>query len=968
MPNQRCTNCSQASRPCTYDEPSKPRGPPKAYITGLEDEVEKLEALLKQLHPNGDYSKQLGPPVVRDSWKDDADTQQPLWSNSLPVEVRVSIPLTSVLDDTDQDSSEEILDVLELPIHGERMQKLQLRGDEEPLPKESTEHTYARFHGKSSPVGLVGVTQMFKMMHLLDHGTKHDARLDGSDYAGSIPRSKSPAFQPTHYRPKFWKMPERERQWEQRDMNVQSLIMQLLSAFPPADLIPELMRVYFLHSNCPLPLLHRPTFERQWKENLHHTNVWFTAVCLGVFAIASRWSSDSRVVPDGATTPSGSPDWSLAGWKYCKAGIGLLEVRRRLFCPTTLFELQSFSLFSTYLRDSAHRPLTWVLVGCAIRKAQDVGVHRKKVHGREPTAESELWKRVFWCLVILDRFESAVTGRPALVGEEDFDVDLPLEVDDEYWEANDSGVTFQQPKDVPANKIISFNQIIKLSRNLAFALKTLYAADKERILSGLSPSSWRRAILKHISAGLEGWYKGVPEHLSWLHQTENSPHKVDAAVLHTTYRLIEMLIYQMFIPNFITSSSALSEFNDHGRLSPSDVAPLDLCVDAAHDCANISDRQNLIALSTWPIYIYASQVASTILLIKIWSVKMQEKALHARGVEDVKPPMVTLEPLYKSLKILSNILDMAECRWGFVSPYLQEFRRALPDNLPDEIPLPDVANKNDVDCPASHLELEDPSYPNLVQPSPQQPFSTNSLSQSASSHQPPRRSQNRLSYSSESSYSLQSASQPAQSLPFNEASSAQHVRAEGRHSQDLPSIDYLTPTEYRLRQHSTDGPLTTKLNDDVIAPYNSNRRRLDEDLALPSLYDRSKLSSLNDSSPTLPSFNPRTLHPIRSLPYLRHPVPFTSHDNNAHRTREGLKTDAGRHGDSAGTTGSLTQNIDITILGHSYPLKPNGLSTKQDRRHASQPERVIAPHDWPANSNKPCTRPVLDTDILSHKN
>ncbi|KAJ3001766.1 hypothetical protein NUW54_g6226 [Trametes sanguinea] len=56
MPDNVCSNCIANSRSCTYVEGSKPRGPPKAYVVGLEDRVEKMEALLRrvsvQTHPS----------------------------------------------------------------------------------------------------------------------------------------------------------------------------------------------------------------------------------------------------------------------------------------------------------------------------------------------------------------------------------------------------------------------------------------------------------------------------------------------------------------------------------------------------------------------------------------------------------------------------------------------------------------------------------------------------------------------------------------------------------------------------------------------------------------------------------------------------------------------------------------------------------------------------------------------------
>lgn len=56
-----------------------------------------------------------------------------------------------------------------------------------------------------------------------------------------------------------------------------------------------------------------------------------------------------------------------------------------------------------------------------------------------------------------------------------FDLDHPLEVDDEYWETPDSAPTFKQPADKPA-KVAFFNCYLKLNQILAFALRTIASA------------------------------------------------------------------------------------------------------------------------------------------------------------------------------------------------------------------------------------------------------------------------------------------------------------------------------------------------------------------------------------------------------------------------------------------------------------------------------------------------------------
>ena len=129
----------------------------------------------------------------------------------------------------------------------------------------------------------------------------------------------------------------------------------------------------------------------------------------------------------------------------------------------------------------------WSLSGIGLRLAQDVGAHRKKVYGNPISPEDESWKRTFWCLIAIDRLASSTMGRiPAIYDSEyaftfvfwrllihpSIDVDLPLEVDDEYWSPSDPSLAFQQPADKPA-QASAFIKLLKLSSIMAYALQTI---------------------------------------------------------------------------------------------------------------------------------------------------------------------------------------------------------------------------------------------------------------------------------------------------------------------------------------------------------------------------------------------------------------------------------------------------------------------------------------------------------------
>jgi hypothetical protein len=57
-----------------------------------------------------------------------------------------------------------------------------------------------------------------------------------------------------------------------------------------------------------------------------------------------------------------------------------------------------------------------------------------------------------------------------------FDLDMPVECDDEYWEHNDPDQAFKQPPEMPS-VIAYFNSSLKLSQILAFALRTIVSTE-----------------------------------------------------------------------------------------------------------------------------------------------------------------------------------------------------------------------------------------------------------------------------------------------------------------------------------------------------------------------------------------------------------------------------------------------------------------------------------------------------------
>jgi hypothetical protein len=105
-----------------------------------------------------------------------------------------------------------------------------------------------------------------------------------------------------------------------------------------------------------------------------------------------------------------------------------------------------------------------------------------------------------------------------------FDLDLPLEVDDEYWSGPNA---WTQPEGVPST-IAGFNHFLRLTQIMAFTVKTVvshltcdtganltptqYAVDRDKLLRGLIEGDWRKTVVTQLNTAMEVWLENMPSH------------------------------------------------------------------------------------------------------------------------------------------------------------------------------------------------------------------------------------------------------------------------------------------------------------------------------------------------------------------------------------------------------------------------------------------------------------------------
>ncbi|KAK0202669.1 fungal-specific transcription factor domain-containing protein [Desarmillaria ectypa] len=601
LSGKQCSNCTVANLACTYLDANN-RVPSQRYVEGLEMKVNEMEKLLREMLPHdADLDKELEKEPVALPASDEAGGLIPNLMRSLGRDI------------TNEKgrfiSEDEYDDVLESNLR--RSQNL----------------THGRFFSKSSHIQLIQTALNVK------HG--RPAYLCHP----SNPLSRRAEF----WEPVIWHTPSC---FSQVQANVEY-------KFPDNDLLWSLIGLYFTESNNLLPVLHRPSFERSVVESTHLSNPSFAAVLLAVCAIASTYSTDSRVLIDNE--PSSN------GWKWMQQ-IPACRRENTFLSPPLLYDCQSTCLIAEFM--SCYVPQTaWTMAGIGLRVAQEAGAHRKRVHEGPNNAEAESWRRVFWCLLYIDRYLSSALGRPCAINDEDIDTDLPADCDDEYWDHIDPEQAFKQPKGQPS-LISYFNCHIRLTRLLMICLRTIYCMAKPKAIFGLVEKNWEEQIVVELDSALNSWIGSLPDHLRWDPNRENLVHCKQSAALLGAYYNLQMLIHRPFIAA--------------PRRSPKWPFPsLAICTNAARSCSHIVDIQHRRG-GKFPFSAYLAFNAAVVLFFSI-----RERQQSGLSV-DVKKEM---EDVYKCMRILRNL----ESRWRGTS-VLWDFLYHL--TAAGDLPLPSPVSRN----------------------------------------------------------------------------------------------------------------------------------------------------------------------------------------------------------------------------------------------------------------------------------
>lgn len=200
-----------------------------------------------------------------------------------------------------------------------------------------------------------------------------------------------------------------------------------VKAAPPDDTIgSQILDSYFLNMHMRLPFLDREQILKLHAKR-HEPPDNTPEAQFGRFKLFMVYAIGAAIRQTTDNENSISPNGYL---------LTALEFDSTLRESISIASIEAMLLLVLYNLRSTSNSSVWYMIGLAMRTCLDFGFHRESSYRRLSSHETELRRRLFWSVYIIERYTAWSMGRPFSVAEEEIDAEPPSNLDDSI--TNDS--------------------------------------------------------------------------------------------------------------------------------------------------------------------------------------------------------------------------------------------------------------------------------------------------------------------------------------------------------------------------------------------------------------------------------------------------------------------------------------------------------------------------------------------------
>ncbi|KAF7867252.1 hypothetical protein EAF04_005335 [Stromatinia cepivora] len=294
----------------------------------------------------------------------------------------------------------------------------------------------------------------------------------------------------------------------------------LSSLLPTREIANVLIRSFFDRVHPTFMIFHRRSFEQRYDTMWSQLNIqvqdfesgWLCSVLMALALGAQALEPHDDMCMDYTQ--------NYKEWVQSRAS--------QLQVSSTLVNIQALLLLHLYLHNMSERNLASIMLRAASTMATILGMHREEGNNPNPI-ESELRRRVWWTIYVLEHNSCTVLGRPYFIDDKEVCVKFPNE------DLLDGSAC------VPVGYV---EELVRLTKIMAETSKMIYPprsmptpyTDQQRIRNA-----------NQLIMDLETWHHRLPPHLRLESQTQSLTHMRAIYLLHLQFHHTQSLVARPFI-------------------------------------------------------------------------------------------------------------------------------------------------------------------------------------------------------------------------------------------------------------------------------------------------------------------------------------------------------------------------------------------------------------------------------------
>ncbi|GJJ07349.1 hypothetical protein Clacol_001550 [Clathrus columnatus] len=420
--------------------------------------------------------------------------------------------------------------------------------------------------------------------------------------------------------------------------------------YPERDLADKLVAAYFEHLHFQLPVVDKPTFLRQYEELMsmsisERADAGYVSVLFGVFACAARIVEDERLVLEGGDGGMAMVYYE-SGFLIASHGSRAMILYYIGHTNTQLAQVQCFVILSSFLCSVNCLPQAWLVIGQAVRIAQDLGLHRTPKHLRLSHVEKQTRRKVWWSVYTLDRMLAIALGRPLGVDDRDCDTEFPIQVDDDNLKSFLDGTLPPQLDPSPMAGFVALSALFKIGGEV---LRRVYCAKSNYI-----PEVDLQLAIDELDAQLTDWCNRLPAAFKSLPNNEQQT-RIGSTLASSYYAILITLHRKSLSPRRITRNHSLSGSTSAAK-----------AVQSARACIRLAPTAKDVIPPSHHLAFFVQFLSTSAVIDLLFAMHAPDENVGNTAMNEVQQALRTLQTLEgqwpgarKCTELLDSLVEIA---------------------------------------------------------------------------------------------------------------------------------------------------------------------------------------------------------------------------------------------------------------------------------------------------------------------